>query len=161
MPFRHDPGVTDEPNRIKEWRDRRGLLQTQLAKKVRTTQPTIVKLESGEMQLTEAWLRKLAKALTCAPADLMHGGSDVAVDPVERDVVHWLRQAQEKNQKALVEILKALAILDPSEVPAITPAAPALPAPAPANEPPATVTVRPIRTRTLHEPPPRLISGKR
>lgn len=152
MPFRHDVGVPENPNRIPEWRERRNkMTQADLAQRSGVTQPTIQKLESGEMQLTEKYLRQLAAALSCAPADLLHGGSDVAVDPVEREVVRWYRQAQEKNQKALFDILRALAILP------VEPTPPGAPAPTPPERP-----ARPARPRrpgtpghsTLHEDTP-------
>ncbi len=58
-------------NRIKKLRDLRGLSQAALAAKCDTTAATIQRLESGERQLTEKWMRELAKGLDVRPADLI------------------------------------------------------------------------------------------
>ncbi len=58
-------------NRIKELRRRRGLTQDSLGKLVGTGRSQIVKLERGERRLTVEWMRRLARALECHPADLL------------------------------------------------------------------------------------------
>lgn len=58
-------------NRIKEVREARGLSQDRLAGLAETTRSQIVKLERGERRLTVDWMRRLAPALGCAPADLL------------------------------------------------------------------------------------------
>jgi transcriptional regulator with XRE-family HTH domain len=58
-------------NRIKELREALGLSQQQLAARVGTSQPQIDRLEGGTRKLTEDWMRRLAKALHCKPADLL------------------------------------------------------------------------------------------
>lgn len=59
------------PNRIQEWRKRRELSQEQLANAVHTTKAQISKLEKGDRQLTETWMKRLASALGCMPHELM------------------------------------------------------------------------------------------
>ena len=58
-------------NRIKEFREARGLSQDKLAELAQTTRSQIVKLERGERRLTVDWMRRLAPVLNCLPADLM------------------------------------------------------------------------------------------
>lgn len=58
-------------NRIKELRRLRGLTQDGLGKRVGTGRSQIVKLERGERRLTVEWMRRLARALDCHPADLL------------------------------------------------------------------------------------------
>lgn len=58
-------------NRIREIREARGISQAELAKRVRTSQPQIKRLEQGERRLTEDWMRRIAKALDVNPADLL------------------------------------------------------------------------------------------
>ncbi len=58
-------------NRIKELRRLRGLTQDGLGKRIGTGRSQIVKLERGERRLTVEWMRRLARALDCHPADLL------------------------------------------------------------------------------------------
>lgn len=64
-------------NRIAELRKRRKLSQTKLAKRVGTGRSTIAKLESGEMNLNQRWMNRLAPVLETAPLDLL--GDDETV----------------------------------------------------------------------------------
>lgn len=58
-------------NRIKELRRARGLTQDGLGRLIGTGRSQIVKLERGERRLTVEWMRRLARALECHPADLL------------------------------------------------------------------------------------------
>ena len=60
-------------NRIKELREARGWTMQELADRVvpTTTAPTINKIEKEQRGLTEKWMRRLALALGCAPAELL------------------------------------------------------------------------------------------
>ena len=58
-------------NRIREWRQRRAVSVQQLASRVGTSRQQVYKLERGERRLTEGWMRRLAAALGCHPADLL------------------------------------------------------------------------------------------
>jgi DNA-binding Xre family transcriptional regulator len=62
---------TDLPNNIRELREKRGFSITKLADHIGTSHATISGLELGQRQLTEEWMRKIARVLDCAPADLM------------------------------------------------------------------------------------------
>lgn len=73
-------------NRIKELRRLRGLTQDNLGKLVGTGRSQVVKLERGERRLTVEWMRRIARALECHPADLLvnepasDGFSDIETD---------------------------------------------------------------------------------
>ena len=58
-------------NRIREWRQRRGLSVHDLATRAATSRQQIYKLERGERRLTEGWMRRLGTALDCHPAALL------------------------------------------------------------------------------------------
>lgn len=58
-------------NRIREIRLARGLTESELARRVGTSQPQIRRLEAGQRRLTEEWMRRIAKALDVRPADLL------------------------------------------------------------------------------------------
>lgn len=59
------------PNRIAELRELAGMTQGQLAKAAKTSQPQIDRLESGERNLTHAWMVRLAKAMNRMPLELI------------------------------------------------------------------------------------------
>lgn len=62
------------PNRIKEFRERAGLSMAALAEKAGMSSSQVNKLEKGERGLTDVWMRRLATALGCRPADLLLPG---------------------------------------------------------------------------------------
>ena len=123
------------------------MTQVRLAELAKTTQPTIEKLENGKMQLTERWLRRLARPLGVAPGDLIEGGQDPTITPHERELLRLFRQAQGKNQHSLLEVAR-MAAGEPVESTSVGSAG--QPAPSPEET---AVRVRLIRGRTLHEPP--------
>lgn len=57
-------------NRLKELREERDLSIADLARLVGTSHATISRLESGKMQLTELWARKIATAMKIAVAEI-------------------------------------------------------------------------------------------
>lgn len=59
-----------EMNRLKDIREARDLTQAQLAEMVGTTPATISRLESGPMQMTENWARRIAGALKVNVSEL-------------------------------------------------------------------------------------------
>ena len=57
---------------IREWRERRGMTQAQLAERVGVRQATISDLETGQSRRIELdLLDRLSRALRCKPADLL------------------------------------------------------------------------------------------
>lgn len=58
-------------NRIRYWRERKGLSQAALARLVGMSQPNLARIESGQQHLTEGLMQRFAKALDVAPIDLL------------------------------------------------------------------------------------------
>jgi phage repressor protein C with HTH and peptisase S24 domain len=58
-------------NRIAERRRQLGLTKAEVARRLGTSKQHYGRLESGETGLDAEWLRRLAKALTCRPVDLL------------------------------------------------------------------------------------------
>ena len=65
------------PNRIRELRKRLGLSQAALAERIGSSQPQIDRLEKNGRRLTDDWMRRLAAALECEPADILPLPGDV------------------------------------------------------------------------------------
>ncbi len=59
------------PNHIKARRKYLKLTQQKIADGAKTTKATVMKLEKGDMQLTENWMKRLAVPLQCKPEDLI------------------------------------------------------------------------------------------
>jgi DNA-binding XRE family transcriptional regulator len=70
------------PNRIAEFRRKRGLTQQQVAERVGTHWVTISRLENGRQDLKWEWVEKLATVLDVNPMDLMQRNRALAQVPV-------------------------------------------------------------------------------
>ena len=62
--------------RLRFWRERAALTQTELAAKARLTQVHLSRIERCEVQPRPPTIRRLAEALGVRPADLMPGPSE-------------------------------------------------------------------------------------
>lgn len=90
-------------NHLRAWRDYRRMSQAKLAELCDTKDNVISNLESGERQLTEKWLVKLARALETTPGYLLDH------DPNDLDT-ELIRAAQDAarggNRDQVLTILK-------------------------------------------------------
>lgn len=59
------------PNRIRNIRIAQGLTLEAVAKRVGTTNQQVSHLELGRRRLTDDWLQRLSRALSCHPMDLL------------------------------------------------------------------------------------------
>ncbi len=80
-------------NRIREWRQKRGLSLQQLAEAIGTTRAQVDKLERGERRLTVDWMVRLAAPLACVPADLLPSVGTTAPAPPDRERLIPVRSA--------------------------------------------------------------------
>lgn len=80
-------------NRLKTLREERELTQDELAALVKTTQPTIQRIETGSRKLNERWIMKLATALRCHPGELFAPlPTEIGTEPIERQAVMLARR---------------------------------------------------------------------
>lgn len=85
-------------NRIKHFRELRGLTQEQLADLAGMSKAYVGLLENGKRQLNANGLEKLAVALRCKPSDLIQEDTDLPEDLQDHiDVVKSLRQPAREN----------------------------------------------------------------
>jgi transcriptional regulator with XRE-family HTH domain len=59
-------------NRIKELRKKKKLTQTQLGLMIDSSKQQIGRLENGQSDLTDAWMKRIAAVLNCEPWELLH-----------------------------------------------------------------------------------------
>jgi len=69
--MRDDEKDYQTANNLRAWREHRELSQTELAKRIDTTQAVISLLEKGDRQLSTKWLYRLAPALGISPGFLV------------------------------------------------------------------------------------------
>lgn len=93
----------DQPigaNHLRAWREKRRLTQEQLAARLEppTTGAVISLLESGDRQLSEKWLRRLAPALGTTPGHLLDHHPDDLPDTL---IDAAIRVAPEHRQQVI------------------------------------------------------------
>jgi len=69
------------PSVLKKYRLEKGLTQTELAKRVGTSQAQIYRLENSERKLTVEWAERLAKALSTSARFLLFGDTSARAMP--------------------------------------------------------------------------------
>lgn len=85
-------------NHLRAWREFRRMSQAQLAEKIGTADNVISLLESGQRQLSDKWLRRLAPALGTTPGFLLdHDPEDLSTDIMEL----WLSVPAERRDQAI------------------------------------------------------------
>lgn len=85
-------------NHLRAWREFRRMSQAQLAEKVGTADNVISLLESGQRQLSDKWLRRLAPALGTTPGFLLdHDPEDLSTDILDI----WSSVPAERRDQAI------------------------------------------------------------
>lgn len=99
------PGMANLPNRIREYRNARDMSQQQLADQIYVSKPTISELETGKMQLTVDYMRRIGKAFECAPSELLHIDDQLIVlTAAELQLVHQFRAADEIQKEMILRV---------------------------------------------------------
>lgn len=89
-------------NHLRAWRERAGMTQEQLAEKAGTAGNVISLLESGQRELSDKWLRRLAPPLQTRPGYLR----DYHPDTVPNDILELWADIPEDRRAEVREILK-------------------------------------------------------
>jgi len=105
-------------NRIRFWREKRGLSQAALAERIGMTQANLSRLEKGDHKLTVELMLKLSHALDVEPVDLLPLAivaglaNDVACDEIEapHHVAAVLRQRQMRSFKVCTNAVESRGI---------------------------------------------------
>jgi len=100
-------------NRIRAFREARGLSLEALATEASTTNQQISLLESGKRRLTVEWLLRLSKALTCHPWELIAESLPQSMRPQDIRLLDRFRRLSEPQQDALLQFLETLPLHDP------------------------------------------------
>lgn len=102
-------GMDAPPNRIRELREALGMSQAELARRANTHPTTLNKVENGSRGLDQAWLRRLAPHLSCAPADLLPDiDNPDRLGDGERALVTLYRSANRTQRKQIFALVQTL-----------------------------------------------------
>ncbi len=102
------PKTKTAPNRIREWREKRGLSQRALGDAVNATAGQINKLETGQRRLTDDWLERLARPLDCLPAELLaERFYKPYLSRYERALLTFVRALDDTDQVRLAKAIRA------------------------------------------------------
>jgi transcriptional regulator with XRE-family HTH domain len=103
-------------NRLRELRRAAKLTQAQLAELTGVAQPTISQIENGSRSMDVAWMRTFARALECAPADLLERADNPDVlDEHERLLIERYRAADKGQRETLERVAAAVVPLTEDE----------------------------------------------
>ncbi len=100
-------------NRIRELRLARGLTLGKLAAQANTSIGQVARLETGQRELTQHWMQRLAKPLGCTPSDLMLP-DDGGLDPRERELIEILREVPDNARAAIYSVAESQTPFRPS-----------------------------------------------
>lgn len=91
-----------QPNRIRELREAKGLSQAELARQINVTPPALQKVEVGSRKLDQLWMRRIADALQCEPADLLPTHDNPwGLDEDEKMLIQQYRHAKAEDRRKL------------------------------------------------------------
>ncbi|WP_448479867.1 helix-turn-helix domain-containing protein [Pseudoxanthomonas mexicana] len=96
-------------NRIRAFREAKGLSLDQLASLAGTSNQQISNLETGKRRLTVDWLEALGKALGCHPWSLIDDELPSQLTPSEVQVLGLFRELKGGQQDAVLQLLKSFA----------------------------------------------------
>jgi len=89
-------------NYLRQWREYRGLTIAELARRAGTSAQVLTDLETGAVEVSDKWLRKLASALDTQPGRLL----DVNPDKAEPDLLDAFEAIPKERRGQALEILK-------------------------------------------------------
>jgi transcriptional regulator with XRE-family HTH domain len=107
----HFPDMAHLPNRLREWREARGLSQQELADEAGCSKMQISTLERGRPSLDIVWMQRLAPILRVEPGDLLNpdDNSKAARDAEELRLIMLARRMPPELREKFLGVGEALA----------------------------------------------------
>lgn len=104
-------------NRIRAFREARGLSLDGLARLAGTTNQQISLLETGKRRLTTEWLQRLGEALGCHPWSLVSEDLPSNLNGQEIRLLEAFQRLSAAQREALLQLVDAISIRE--DVPAV------------------------------------------
>lgn len=97
------------PNRIREYRKARGWTLERLGEEVGCSYVHVSEIERGEIELSQSWMKRFARALDVKPGDLLlpDENSD-SLSPAERELVRRFRIADSGQRLQIASMLEII-----------------------------------------------------
>lgn len=96
---------TSPPNRIRELREKIGMSQAELARRVSITAGALQKVEVGARKLDQHWMRRLAPELGVTPAELLPAvDNPYILSEEERAIIDRMRAAGQRERQQLRQL---------------------------------------------------------
>lgn len=96
---------TSPPNRIRELREKIGMSQAELARRVSITAGALQKVEIGARKLDQQWMRRLAPVLGVTPAELLPlVDNPYILTDEERALIDQMRSANQRERQQLRQL---------------------------------------------------------
>lgn len=93
------------PNRIRELREKIGMSQAELARRISITAGALQKVEVGSRKLDQQWMRRIAPVLGVTPADLLPAvDNPYALSEEERAMIDRMRAADQRERQQLNQL---------------------------------------------------------
>jgi transcriptional regulator with XRE-family HTH domain len=86
---------------FRQWREKRGLTQEQVAERLNTTKATVSRMETGKVQYNRGYLEALALALSIEPDQLLR-------DPEQPSADSLLQKASPEQRARVLSVIDAL-----------------------------------------------------
>lgn len=97
------------PNRIAPLRLAAGLTLDQMAERLNTARNTYHDIETGRTRLSIEWMRRIARVLGCAPADLLpREDLPYALEPDELSLLQLIRSLPPEQRALVPRLVTAL-----------------------------------------------------
>jgi transcriptional regulator with XRE-family HTH domain len=96
------------PNRIREHRKRQGMTLDALAGQLNCSITQVSDLEHGNRQLTQAWMKRISRALKIQPAELLPIDDAVALTDEEKQLLQRYRVGTGVEQEMLLAIARII-----------------------------------------------------
>lgn len=95
-------------NRIREIRTAAGMSQEQLGELIGTTKQQVGRIENGGVELNLRWMRAIARAFHCAPADLLTDQDNpYRLEGPELELVDMFRALDRPQRDQLFRVIVA------------------------------------------------------
>lgn len=102
--------MDEAPNRIRELRLEAGISQQSLGDAIGTSKMTVSDLERGRMRLDLDYMRRIARALNVAAADLLPlDDNPAALSVEERRLIEQYRAASTEQRDQLARVAEVIA----------------------------------------------------
>jgi transcriptional regulator with XRE-family HTH domain len=102
--------MPEYPNRIREWRELRGLTQDELAGKIGSYKSHISSWELGKTDIAMRWMKRISDALDVSVSDLLSFRDNPnAADEKVTNLVRHYKSSSAEGQFLILELAKKAA----------------------------------------------------